>query len=188
VERRVEEFCHFLRENPAVCAKAVETYYAPDSSTMDFKPISFGFAELQFGRGNYRCEPDQAVIIETPDPNCFYWNYQLVNHFWEALDWNVRQTSINGHEAVLDADGMFRAVISHTDPGVPNWLDTSGRTKGLIAGRYYQPGKVTAPTMRVVPFAELRDHLPGSTPSVSPEQRQESLRRRMLAARRTWRE
>ena len=37
-----------------------------------------------------------------------------------------RQSSLNGHQAVLDPDGVFRAVISARDPGVPNWLDTGG--------------------------------------------------------------
>lgn len=188
IKERARDLEHFLADAPAVCLKAIETYYAAGPDTVDFAPLAFGFADLQFGRGHYRCRPDEAVILETPDPGCFYWNYQLSNHFWEALDWNVRQTSLNGHEAVIDDDGIFRAVISHADPGVPNWLDTAGREAGLIAARYYKPGAFTPPTLRVVPLDKVREHLPRSTPEISPAERQESLRRRMIGARRTLRD
>jgi hypothetical protein len=188
IERRILQLQRFLAQVPAVCRQSVDPYYATDPSTIEFGPISFGFSSLQFGRGNYRCEPDQAVIIETPEPACRYWNYQLCNHYWEALDWNVRQTTLNGHQAEIDQDGVFRAVIAHTDPGVPNWLDTAGRVTGLIAARYYRPKDVVTPTVKVVPLAEVRKYLPASTPTVSTAQRQDALRRRFLSVRRTWRE
>jgi hypothetical protein len=113
-----------------------------------------------------------------------YWGIQLVTHYWEALDWHQRQTSINGHQAQVDDDGVFRAVIAHSDPGVPNWLDTAGRRGGLIAARYFRAESTPVPTLRTVPLAKLRDELPASTPAVTPEQRQESLRGRALSVRR----
>ncbi len=36
------------------------------------------------------------------------------------------------HQAVLDADGKFRAVLALTDPVVPNWLDPVGNTRGKL--------------------------------------------------------
>jgi hypothetical protein len=188
IERRAGALVRFLSENPRLCALAVEPYYAADPSTVLFSPIAFGFQDLLFGKGHYACEPEQAVIIETPEPDCFYWNYQLCNHHWEALDWNVRQTTLNGHQATIDDDGYFRAVIANTDPGVPNWLDTAGRTSGLIAARYYKPGAIIQPKVRVVPLNAIRDELPATTPVVTPGQRQDVLRRRMIGTRRTWRE
>jgi hypothetical protein len=85
---------------------------------------------------------------------------------------------------VLDTDGVFRAVIAHTDPGVPNWLDTAGHPVGLIAARYFRAETTPVPTMRTVPLAALRDHLPADTLKVTPAQRQESLRARALSVRR----
>lgn len=185
---RLETLGEFFVEAPELCRRTVESYLAVPDSTVEFAPISFGWQDLLFGKGHYNCASDQAVILETPAPDCWYWNYQLSNHNWEALDWHLRSTSINGHQAVIDSDGMFRAVISHSDPGVPNWLDTAGREIGLIAARYYRPGEITPPTLRVVPIDEVRSNLPPDTPTVSPDERQATLRRRMLAARRTMRD
>ena len=124
------------------------------------------------------------MIVEVEPPACAYWNFHLMDHYWQSLDWHVRQTSVNGHQAVVDADGRFRAVISHRDPGVPNWLDTSSHEIGLIMARFFQPDSTPVPVMRVVAFDELHKHLPASTPRLLPEQRSEMLRRRMHSVRR----
>ncbi len=35
-----------------------------------------------------------------------------------------------------DDDGMVRFVVAYTDPGVPNWLDTTGRPAGFLTVRW----------------------------------------------------
>lgn len=140
-----------------------------------------------YGQGHYRCGSQEAVILEVEEPVCRYWMFGLVSQYMEALDWYDRQTSINGHQAVIDDDGVFRAVIAHRDPGVPNWLDTGGREVNLIAARYTWPQdveRVPTPWLRTIPFAEVRDHLPPGTPTISAQERSQYLRRRMLSVRR----
>jgi hypothetical protein len=47
-------------------------------------------------------------------------------------------------------------VVAHRDPGVPNWLDTSGHARGTIYWRFMLPDeRPEAPTCRVVPFASV---------------------------------
>jgi Protein of unknown function (DUF1214) len=174
----------WIQNVPRACRHAVEGHYNAPVDTLEFVPIDFGWADLLYGRGHYTCAPDQAVIVEMTPPVAPYWGIELVSHFWEAHDWHLRQTSINGHQAVLDADGVFRAVIAHTDPGVANWLDTAGHPVGLIAARYFRAETTPVPTLRTVPLAGLRDQLPGNTEEVTPVQRQESLRARALSVRR----
>jgi hypothetical protein len=184
VEAGLEMLTRWIRTVPAACRHAVEGHYTAPDDALEFVPLDFGWADLMYGKGHYTCAPDEAVIVEVTPPVAPYWGIQLVTHYWEALDWHQRQTSINGHQAQVDDDGVFRAVISHTDPGVPNWLDTAGRPNGLIAARYFRAETTTVPTLRTVPLAKLRDELPASTPTVSAEQRQESLRARALSVRR----
>jgi Protein of unknown function (DUF1214) len=174
----------WMQNVPRACRHAVEGHYNAPADALEFVPIDFGWADLLYGRGHYTCAPDQAVIVELTPPAAPYWGIELVSHFWEAHDWHLRQTSINGHQAVLDTDGVFRAVIAHTDPGVPNWLDTAGHPVGLIAARYFRAETTPVPTLRTVPLAALRDHLPADTVKVTPAQRQESLRARALSVRR----
>jgi hypothetical protein len=184
VEAGLELLVRWIRTVPAACRHAVEGHYTAPDGELEFVPLDFGWADLLYGKGHYRCAPDEAVIVEVTPPVAPYWGLQLVTHYWEALDWHQRQTSINGHQAVLDDDGVFRAVIAHADPGVPNWLDTAGRPTGLIAARYFRAESTPVPTLRTVPLAALRDELPPSTATITPEQRQASLRARALSVRR----
>ena len=137
----------------------------------------------------YEIGPDEALILEVGIPEgCFYWSYVIYDELWSVVDWLNRQCSINGHAAHIDSDGKFRAVISTQDPGVLNWLDTSGYQRGGIFGRFNRcPGELK-PTMVKVKFSELGQHLPSDTPVISATERDESLRarRRAIQLRRRW--
>ena len=83
---------------------------------------------------------------------------------------------------------VFRGVISVSDPGVPNWLDPVGNSKGLICLRVLRPDRDPIVVLRKVKRADLRKHLPPTTPMVAPQERSEQLRRRMLATERRFRQ
>ena len=56
-----------------------------------------------------------------------------------------------------EADGSFRMVIAHDDPGVANWIDTEGRGFGMVFWRFFLPeGEVETPVAEVVKRAEVR--------------------------------
>ncbi len=137
----------------------------------------------------FQFEADEALIIETEIPaHAPYWNVQLNDPLFNALEYVYRQSSTNGHMAKLSSDGKFRAVIALEDPGVPNWLDPAGYIEGGIYGRWYDCDSEPVPTLTRVKLTELRDHLPPDTPVVTPEERAEELRRRVRACqrRRRW--
>lgn len=184
----LELFCDWLRQVPARFQQVVNSYYAAPANSMVFDTIDFGWKSLKYGKGIYQCAPDEALILEVKLPKSYYWSIQLCSHYWEARDYHLRQTSLNGHQAQIDDDGMFRAVISHEDPGIANWLDAGGHEKGLLAIRYYEPDSTPIPTMRRVKLSELRSALPASTPSISVEARQKSLRDRAWSVARLGRE
>src|SRR6185437_14962648 len=126
---------------------------------------------------------DEAVILEAEDPDARYWNAALFQMQFENLDWWSRASSYNDAQAHADADGKVRFVASWQDPGVPNWLDVSGRVLSLIAFRFWRPGREpTAPRLKTVPLAQARAHLPADTPSVSPKERHALLERRLVSA------
>ena len=106
-----------------------------------------------------------------------HWSFSLGNWYWETVGWTNRQSSINGHQARLDPDGVFRAVIAHEDPGLFNWLDPGGNTVGTVMGRYLLTQSTPMPATRVVKFDELEAALPGS-PRIDRAQRNALLRAR----------
>jgi hypothetical protein len=139
--------------------------------------------------GIHEIGDDEALIIETELPQtCRYWQALVGDDRFCTVDWVNRQSSLNDHQAHIDTDGRFRAVISRLDPGVPNWLDKADYPWGVIQMRWNRASDYPDPTMVKVPFAEIRQHLPADTPVVTPEQRREQLRARREAAqlRRIW--
>src|SRR5262245_1910631 len=146
-----------------------------------------GMRGQAYGMGNFRCAPDEAVIVELAPPRCHHYSVSLANFWWEAVEYASRQSSLNQHQARLDADGRLRAVIAHEDPGVPNWLDPAGNPCGTLAARFLLADAAPAPTLRAVPLARLRDELPPETPRVSAAERAETLARRRQAVLRRFR-
>jgi hypothetical protein len=136
------------------------------------------------GTACFRLADDEALLIEVLPPRAKYWSFDLCNFWLESLDYANHQSSLNGHQAVLDADGHFRAVIAHRDPGIPNWLDPVGHREGSMIYRWNLADSLPIPRTRVVRFAELRAHLPAGTPRVDAEARARQIERRREHVRR----
>lgn len=139
----------------------------------------------------YRVLPEEALVVEVPVPRAKYWSIDLCNYWLESLDYASHQSSLNGHQAHVDPDGVFRAVVTHDDPGVPNWLDPVGHPEGSMIYRWNLAETTPIPHMRIVPRAALRSHLHPDTPATTPAERarviagrQEGVRRRF--ARPIW--
>jgi hypothetical protein len=130
-----------------------------------------GADDIFYGNDMFELGPDEALLIEFEPPDARYWQIQLCDVWFRTLDYATRQTSLNHHQAVLDADGRFRCVIAHRDPGVPNWLDTAGHPEGMIQYRWVWTRNNPAPTLSRVRFDAVRSLLPAGTPRVSPEER-----------------
>lgn len=140
-----------------------------------------GMAGQAYGMGNFHCELGGAVLVEFTPPPCHHWSLSLANYWWEAIEYASRQSSLNGHQAHLDSDGTFRGVIAHEDPGVPNWLDTSGHTRGSLAARFLRASAAPMLSLRGVPLDRVRDELPDDTPRVEAADRARLLERRRRA-------
>lgn len=149
---------------------------------VDFSQM-VGLAGQSYYEGAFELQSDEALITEVRIPKQVrYWSLILTNELYETIDYYHNQTSLNSAQAVLDVDGYFRAVISSRDPGVHNWLDTSGYASGAVQGRWFDAGERPTPTMKKVKLADVRAHLPADTVLVTPEQRAEALRERTLRA------
>ena len=148
-----------------------------------------GLSTQYYIEGLFDLADDEALIYETDVPKpCRYWNIELTDEMWAAIDWVNRQSTLNGYTAKLDKDGKFRAVVSKQDPGVPNWLDTGGVRKGEMFGRWNLCSAHPTPKITKVKVADVRNYLPKYTPVVSAEARDASIRERRKGAqlRRRW--
>ena len=133
--------------------------------------------------GIYEIDDTEALIVEIELPKqCRYWQVLVADDRYATVDWVNRQSSLNDAQACLDSDGVFRAVVSKLDPGVPNWLDKADFPWGVLQARFYHASEFPEPTVTKVPVAEVRNHLPADTPVVCSEDRQKQLRLRREGA------
>lgn len=80
---------------------------------------------------------DEVLIIDAPQiPQCQTWNFQLNNWWMESLDYRHHTIHVNKHTAHYNPDGGVRLVISHRDPGLPNWIETAGHSMGTLCWRW----------------------------------------------------
>lgn len=126
--------------------------------------------------------PGQALVVTVGKSDARYQGFEVADAFGQTLPFGTHTSSLNAHQAKLGSDGRFHFVVAPTDPGVPNWIDTQGRTRGLLFLRWQGlPGPLPTglyPTGRLVALSSVRDALPAGTPTVSAAARRSELARR----------
>jgi hypothetical protein len=126
---------------------------------------------------------DEALVMEFKDPGAPFWAMQLATSLWSTLEYANRQTSLNLTQAQPDDDGTYRFVLSHRDPGVHNWLDTTGLRCGIPILRQYRAQAPQIPATRVVQVDEVVDLLPGARRTGADERHRQIAERREGVAR-----
>ncbi len=116
---------------------------------------SGGDPNIRYYNGFWELAPDEALVIEVTPPECDYWNIQLSNYWMESLDYRHFPIHLNKHTARLRADGSVRMVVAHEDPGVENWLCTTGHRAGTMTLRWVRAKDHPTPRTRVVKRSEL---------------------------------
>jgi len=123
----------------------------------------------------YDLREDEALIIELEIPRARYWSVHLGDPWLQAADFTHHQSSLNGRQVRLDADGRARLILSHRDPGFANWLDPVGRNKGVAILRWYHSDRALVPQTRRVGLGDLARALPPGAPRVTAAERAQAL-------------
>jgi hypothetical protein len=151
-----------------------------------------GLATQYSSAGHYELADDEALIITVRASDAPYQGFQLGSMWYISLDFINHQTSLTADQARHDEDGMLRFVVSERDPGVANWVETTGHSRGYLQIRWQRTSRefsaADGPAVEKVPFAELPQRLPYFDQSrVTPEQwrariaaRQQAVANRML--------
>ena len=158
-----------------------------DGFVNDLKLVDYsanGGMPLQwYHEGVFDLDDGEALLLEATLPRgCDYFSFSLTDRMFVTLDWLHAQTSLNRNQATIDDDGMLRVVVAADDPGVRNWMDTTGYRCGVLQCRWI--GSETAPdvSVRAVPLGSLSEHLPAGIERVTPEARARALYERSTGA------
>jgi hypothetical protein len=169
------------------------TYKEPVNTLTVPKSTPGGLASQFSSLGHYDLADDQAMIVTVPVADCAYQAIQIGSRWYVSTDYEHHQTSLTAAQSQADPDGKFRYVISERNPGVANWLETTGHAQGVMMLRWQRVtrelGATDGPSVEIVGFDDVAAHLPYyDTNRVSPEQyatriadRQVGIARRMIS-------
>ena len=130
----------------------------PNEFPVPQKPgdIALSAADAHYSLGRWLLGPDEALVVTGRWPVCRFASVCAWNRFLQTLDYVNRPVSRNRATTTLEADGSFRMVVAHADPGIPNWIDTEGRASGTLFFRFFlAEGDIDPLRAEVVPFAEI---------------------------------
>ena len=121
-----------------------------------------GLATQFSSAGHFELADDEAMIVTVPAAGretAPYQGIQLGSMWYVSLDYRNHQTSLTADQARTDDDGLLRFVVSERDPGVANWLELTGHSRGYLQLRWQRLtrdlGPTDGPRVEVVPFGEL---------------------------------
>lgn len=152
-------------------------------TTVDYSGSGGGLADQWYQEGCFELGDDEALLVETAlDPSCRAFSLSLTDAAFSTIDWTNAQSSLNRAQAVVDVDGRLRLVVAAADPGVANWLDTTGHRSGVLQFRW--SGTPTAPSVavRAMPLDALDDALPASTRRTTATERAAAIRSRQIGS------
>lgn len=99
---------------------------------------------------------DEALVIELTPPPCDFWNFQLANYWMESLDYRYFPVHLNKLTAKYADDGTVKIVVSKTNPGIDNWMNTCGHNQGTFCVRWIRAEYHTEPKTQLVKLEQLK--------------------------------
>jgi hypothetical protein len=113
-----------------------DPYQVPDAN--------FGWSarDACYAYGSFVLEDDEALVITHRPPQCRFWNLVVWNQFMATPGVADARSSVNGHNAVPNADGSVTIVVSRGMTAHPNSLTTLDYPRGNLAFRWFLADEV----------------------------------------------
>lgn len=136
-------------ETPQLANDFGEPYQVGDAN--------FGWSarDASYSFGSFVLEDDEALVITSRPPRCRFWNFVVWNQFMATHDAGDDRCSVNGTQAVPNADGTVTIVVARRRLDHPNAVSTVGYPRGNLAFRWFLADGVPAkPEVRLVGAAD----------------------------------
>jgi hypothetical protein len=164
-------------------------FNAPNAATL---ATGGGQSTNVYAGGVYELGESEALLIamRVPVPP-LYQGFHLANLWGESLDYANHQSSLNGFQTAWDGEDVARYVIAHRDPGVANWLDTTGVPVGFMTFRWSYaevPAEMPTVTVAKVAFGEVAARLGADARRASAEERSQAIAMRRAHVQRRYRQ
>lgn len=151
---------------------ALNTLSAPSQSS------SLGTLTSQASSfGHFKITNDEALVATLTPGAADYFVFPVTNPWLVTTSPGISQDSLNSKQAIANDNGTYTFVVSIEDPGVYNWVNTTGLHEGTIMARWQglSTSSSTADTLgihvQLVPLSDLASVLPKETVYVTAEER-----------------
>jgi hypothetical protein len=135
------------------------TYQQPVNTLTVPAATPGGLASQYSSIGHYDLRDDHALVVTVPRAENDYQAIQIGSAWYISTDYVNHQTSLTAAQSHTDPDGNLRYVVCDRNPGIANWLETTGHTRGVMMLRWQRLSRaLTAedgPTVQLVRFDEL---------------------------------
>jgi hypothetical protein len=110
--------------------------------------VSYAFSWWRLGAG-------EALVIDLVPPSTRYWALQICDRWFQCFP--DRRPNLNDRQVAREPDGSVRFVLAERDPGMSNWVETSGHELGVMFFRWLHADPEVLPTCRVVSIDETHE-------------------------------
>ena len=141
----------------AVVAAAAGPKSLPFNTSRPPRSTPGGFPDQYSLSGRFLVDHDEAVVITMSSHSAAYHSIQLGDYWFTSLPYVHQQSSLNGSQYVVEPSGNVTAIISMSDPGVANWLDTCGLSEGYFFIRWQGLPEGVIPEEPVIAKVRLDD-------------------------------
>ena len=155
---------------------------APNNSVSTMRMTPGGLVGQYSAFGSFDLSDDGAMLIEFGDTGAPYMGIQLGNRWFVSMDYENHTSTLNMHQLRCRNDpAKCYVIIAKNDPGVANWLDTTGHQEGLVFMRWQglktPPEDEHQPRVTVLDREALAAFVAG-LPAMNPEQRKAAIEAR----------
>ena len=152
----------FVAGAPLLFARWAQGFRKHTNKLPQFDPAvstaAGGDASIIYHHSHWQLNDDEMLVIEVNPPDCDTWNFQLNNYWMESLDYRYHTISINKASAVPEPDGSIKVIVSHSDPGHPNWIETAGHHEGTMCWRWYRLREGASPAEPVCTVVKYKEN------------------------------
>jgi hypothetical protein len=121
--------------------------------------------------GKFRLADHQALVLTIDPAGSYYTGIQIADPWTISPDPMLRMVSLNSSQVAANPDGTLTYVIAGIDPGIANWIDTTGLAEGWMMLRWQGvPDGADPATMirdlRLIAFADIDTQVDAVIPRV----------------------
>ena len=117
-------FAETVKGHTRILAKPANVFATPEIKATDGMLVTQAYS-----LGHFELAKDQVLVLTIHPGSAKYVTVPVTNLWGTTMDPVHHVSSRNLDQAAKNPDGSFTVIVSPTDPGLANWVDTEGTVR-----------------------------------------------------------